>query len=269
MLTSLHVVEHGQADHTPVLAVHGWTPDHRLMTGFLEPVFDQRPGYHRLYPDLPGMGRSPVGAVSSTADVVEELEELIDTRIGDRPFLLVGESYGGYLARELTRRRPEQVIGLALVCPVGPVVPRAQRDLPIHVVLEADDDLLAELDNDERASFTEVAVVQTREQLERFRADIAPGLAVADAEGMARVARDWDLGRLPEEGHSFDRPTLWVMGRQDSSVGYRDQWTLLEHYPRATFAVLDRAGHNAQTEQPVLVAALIGEWLDRVDAEGS
>jgi hypothetical protein len=42
-------------------------------------------------------------------------------------------------------------------------------------------------------------------------------------------------------------------------------WTrLLEHYPRATFAVLDRAGHGLPHEQVGLLTALMGEWLDRV-----
>jgi hypothetical protein len=48
-------------------------------------------------------------------------------------------------------------------------------------------------------------------------------------------------------------------------VGYRDAWTILERYPRATFAVLDRAGHNLAIEQERLFAALVGEWLDRVE----
>lgn len=55
-----------------------------------------------------------------------------------------------------------------------------------------------------------------------------------------------------------------LTGRQDSLVGYRDAWQLLENYPRGTFAVLDRAGHNAHNEQHQLFNALLGEWLDRV-----
>ncbi|MDX6241716.1 MAG: hypothetical protein QOG10_6540 [Kribbellaceae bacterium] len=37
---TLHHVSHGEG--TPVLAIHGWTPDHRLMTGCLEPIFESR-----------------------------------------------------------------------------------------------------------------------------------------------------------------------------------------------------------------------------------
>ena len=47
-------------------------------------------------------------------------------------------------------------------------------------------------------------------------------------------------------------------------VGYADTWRLVEHYPRATFAVLDRAGHALPHEQVTLLIALMAEWLDRV-----
>jgi pimeloyl-ACP methyl ester carboxylesterase len=55
-----------------------------------------------------------------------------------------------------------------------------------------------------------------------------------------------------------------VTGRQDTAVGYAAAWDLLEQYPRATFAVLDRAGHALPHEQPGLLRALVTEWLDRV-----
>jgi hypothetical protein len=49
-------------------------------------------------------------------------------------------------------------------------------------------------------------------------------------------------------------------------VGYRDAWKILEHFPRATYAVLDGAGHAPDVEQLQLGQALISEWLDRVEA---
>lgn len=42
---TLHHVSVGEG--VPVLALHGWTPDHRLMTGCLEPIFTELPGYRR------------------------------------------------------------------------------------------------------------------------------------------------------------------------------------------------------------------------------
>jgi pimeloyl-ACP methyl ester carboxylesterase len=63
------------------------------------------------------------------------------------------------------------------------------------------------------------------------------------------------------------KPTLMLLGQQDTSTGYRDAWPILEQYPRATFAVLDKAGHNLQIEQADLFTAFVSEWLDRVEAE--
>lgn len=93
------------------------------------------------------------------------------------------------------------------------------------------------------------------------------GLDLADADAMARIRQRWRLTDDPDVGEPYDRPTLILTGRQDNSVGSVDQFALLPHYPRATFAVLDVAGHNLQIEQPVLFDALMLEWLDRVAAE--
>jgi len=39
----------------------------------------------------------------------------------------------------------------------------------------------------------------------------------------------------------------------------------LDNHPRATFAVLDRAGHGLGAEQESLFRTLVSEWLDRVE----
>lgn len=56
-------------------------------------------------------------------------------------------------------------------------------------------------------------------------------------------------------------------GRQDNVVGYHDAWRLIEDYPRATFAVLDMAGHNLQIEQPDVFNSLVDNWLNRLESE--
>lgn len=263
---ALHSTEHGSG--VPVLALHGWTPDHRLMTGCLEPLFAGRPGYRRLYPDLPGMGRSPAPpSVASSDDVLAVIDAFVQDVIGTEPFLLVGESYGGYLARAVARSRARQVLGLALICPVGTAVEPADRVLPDRKVLREDPELFAGLDPQMAREFADVAVVQTAETLSRFRKEVLPGLEAADTAALARIRQHWTLSDRPEDGPPFTRPALIVTGRQDGTVGYADQYALLPHYPRATFAVLDVAGHNLQIEQPALFDALMTDWLDRVAAE--
>jgi pimeloyl-ACP methyl ester carboxylesterase len=263
MRIPLHHVAFGAG--TPLLALHGWSPDHRLMTGCLEPVFASRPAYRRIYPDLPGMGRTPAPeSVASSDDILDALLTFVDEQLGAEPFLLVGESYGGYLARAIAGARPGQVAGLALICPIGTALEPAARTLPEHTVLHAEPGLVDALSADEAADYTEITVVQTPETLRRFLADVAPGLAAADPAALARIRARWRLSREPEAGPAYQRPTLIVTGRQDSAVGYADQYALLPHYPRASYVVLDRAGHNLQFEQPALFEALLSEWLDRV-----
>ena len=64
--------------------------------------------------------------------------------------------------------------------------------------------------------------------------------------------------------------SAFLLGRQDHIVGYRDQWDIIDNYPRATFVVLDRAGHGAApVEQYELCQALMSEWLDRVEESAS
>jgi pimeloyl-ACP methyl ester carboxylesterase len=258
----VHYVEHGPGDGPVIVLLHGFTPDHRLMTGCFEPVFATRPQWRRLYLDLPGMGltRAPEH-FRSTDDVFETVRVAVDA-LASGSFAVAGESYGGHLARGLVAAQPERSTGLALVCPMV-VAPHAERDVPPHQVLVRDEACAA---LPPRGEFTEVAVVQTEETYRRTQEEVVTGIEIADGAALDRIRADW-AGSFPREpvGTTYTQPTLFFLGRQDSSTGYRDAWRLLEHYPRATFAVLDRAGHNAQIEQPGLFAALVHEWLDRVE----
>ncbi len=259
----VHHVEHGSG--TPLLALHGAGVDHREIMGALEPLFADRPGYRRIYPDLPGMGRTPApDTVNSNDDVLGVLLGLVDAVIGGEAFLVVGHSYGGYLARAIANRRPSQVAGLALVCSAGEQVREDER--PEHVVLHAADDLDLDgtLEPAMAAEFRDYLVVQTPATLRRFRETVVPGVALADQAALARIFERWRFRTAPEQGPAYANPTLILAGRQDATVGYAGSWRLLEHYPRATFAVLDRAGHGLLHEQVGLVTALLAEWLDRV-----
>ena len=260
----VHFEERGRG--TPVLALHGAGVDHREIMGALEPLFADRPGYRRIYPDLPGMGRTPApDTIDSTDAVLDLLLGLVDAVIGEQAFLVVGHSSGGYLAQAIANRRPRQVAGLALISPlVGDLGGGDER--PEHVVLHVADDLDVDgaLGPEMAAVFRDYLVVQTPLTLRRFQETVAPGAELADQAALERMSARWLLRSAPEQGPAYPHPTLILTGRQDASVGYAGAWRLLEHYPRATFAVLDRAGHGLPHEQVELLGALLGEWLDRV-----
>jgi pimeloyl-ACP methyl ester carboxylesterase len=255
----VHYAEHGSG--TPILALHGAGVDHREIAGALEPVFRNVPGFRRLYPDLPGMGRTPAPrTIASNDDVVDILLGFIDSTLGDEPFLLIGQSYGGYLARAIAHRRPRQAAGMALICPVG----AHTRDVPGHEVLVSSVEPAGELDPDQEATYRSYFVVQTAETLRRFQEYVAPSASLVDESGLMRIFSRWELRDLPETGEAYPHPVLILAGRQDATAGHTGPQELTEQYPRATFAVLDRAGHALVHEQPRLVQALVAEWLMRV-----
>jgi pimeloyl-ACP methyl ester carboxylesterase len=252
-------------DGIPVLMIPGFQVDHRLMAGCMEPVFQEVPGFRRVYLDLPGMGQTKRADWIRDADaMLELLLAFIENVMPGERLLVAGESYGGYLARGLYKKLGSRVAGLLLLCPV--IHPALEdRTLPERQALATDTSFLARLAPEEAKSAKESLVVQTEPVWRRFRDEVLAGIAVADKPFLKAYrengyALSFDVDRLEAP---CPCPTLFVMGRQDDAVGYRDAWPILENYPRATFAVLDRAGHSLQIEQAELFNALVREWLMR------
>lgn len=251
----------------PIVMIHGWGPDRRIMSGCFEPLFAQLDTpYQRIYFDLPGMGQTP-GAdwIDGSDGMLDIVLEFIDAVIPGQHFLLAGESYGGLLARGLVARCPQLVDGLLLICPVGEI-DNDKRERPPLRVFEKDEALLAGLPEEDRVLFTGINVFQNRRLWERFNAEILPGLKLADYPLWDRIILPKYRFTFPIDRfeNPFEKPALFLLGRQDNAVGYRDHWKLIEAYPRASFVVLDKAGHNLQIDQKILFAALVKEWLERV-----
>jgi pimeloyl-ACP methyl ester carboxylesterase len=265
--------EHGEGQ--PIVFLHGWTMDRHVEASTYERFFAKRPGWRRIYPDLPGMGRSVAkNGFDSQDDVLDALLAFIDQVLPSGRFLLAGSSAGGYLARAIAARRRPRIAGLLLR------VPRihaedGQRTLPPFRPLVQDDAVMAGLNATERSELGNV-LVQRRDYIEalgqRLRAVVQPAIQATAPIAMKirtdpkRYAFSFDLA---EAEKTFEEPTLIIAARQDTVVGYRDAWTILESYPRATFAVIDRADHGWPLDTPDLLAALMDDWLMRIAERGA
>lgn len=252
---------HARGRGMPVVFLHGLGVDHRMFLG-LDAAFDDGDAWQRLYIDLPGFGESaPLPGRGGLPDVAEWVDAVVETCVGSSPFVVVGMSMGGLLARDLARRRMGQCRGIALLAPV--VDPdHERRTLPAPQVLVEDAARLASLPPDDADSYAELAVVQSQENWERFRTTVLPGLRAADLRAMAKIVGLYDVPDASVRG--FESPALVIAGKQDAVVGYRDQWELAAHLPSSTYAALDRAGHNVHVDQPEAVRQLLGGWLRAV-----
>lgn len=247
MDVQLHQVEHGTG--RPVLLLHGTGVDHRELEACFEPMLASS-GLRRVYPDLPGMGRSPApDSLRSAEGVLAVLVDYADRVSQSGDYLLIGHSAGSYYAQAMAQRHPDRVAGLALICPLL----SGLRDVPEHQLIAGDGTLG---DDGFRGYF----VIQTPAMLERYQRCVAPAAVLADQQALERIGACWAL----ESGPAYPGPTLLVAGRQDSTVGYAATMDLLADYPAGTLAVLDRAGHALPHEQPELLGALIQDWLSRV-----
>ncbi len=251
----------------PVVLLHGYWTDHRQIAGCMEPVFERREGWKRIYLDLPGMGKTPGKEWIANSDHMLDLVcEFIDTILPDERFTVGGYSYGAYLAQGVVHRKLAQVDGVFFVCPVV-VATSSERTVPPQEILIKDPELVSKLTPEQKEEFEHWVAVQSPKILER---------TIAELDAGSRLADEPFLSRLQAEGYAFSfdihdaakpfkKPALILAGRQDWVVGYQDAWKIIEQYPRATFGVLDRAGHNLPISQESLFTKLVEEWLDRVE----
>ena len=251
----------------PVLMLHGWPVDHRIMKGCMEPIFETRLNYKRIYFDLPGMGKTKgEDWIKGTDDYLNIIIEFVEKIIPNESFIIVGESYGCYLARGLIKKKQNLIDGVLFLVPA--ILPYVeQRDLPEPIILVKDENLISKISPFEREIFEDVATVINQKVLERGKEEGIAGIIIADMIFLEKVRENhsfsFNVNLLNER---FDKPSLFLLGRQDSNVGYRDAWEIIENYPRATFAILDTAGHILQIEQEELFNALTNDWLDRVES---
>ena len=251
----------------PLVVLHGGKLDHRHMADALEPVLSACPGWRRLYLDLPGCGKSQgFDAIQCQDDVLAAVAGFIEEACQGEPCAVIGESRGAYLAQGLGHAHAGLLAGLALIVPGG-LTAAAKAKLPAHRTMVADPELLAGL-NPALRQRAEWLVVQRPEIVEKIERTKLPAAALLDAALEARL-QDRFLFSFHEamQAGSFDKPALIVSGRQDAIAGTADALASLACYPRATYGLLDTAGHFLAWERPEVFQALVADWLDRVAAE--
>ena len=236
----------------PILIIHGLACSMGLMKGCIEPIFKEVNGYKRIYIDLLGMGKSNKCSLeyASSDKILEMLLSFIKEKI-DKEFLLIGESYGGYLSRGILSKCYKNIEGLMLLCPM--IIPDdTKRTLPEGNLKFHDKEFLEKMNKNRRELFLEYMIIANEKMYKRFEKEVISGIEQANNDFIKKLRENYSFSfNVDEEIKmiNFSKPSLFITGRQDNTVGYYDLYNLLEDYPRATFAILDTAGHNLQIEQ--------------------
>jgi pimeloyl-ACP methyl ester carboxylesterase len=252
----------GEDGGRPLVFLHGLTTDRRLPIETFEPVFADRPGWRRIYLDLPGHGLSTGNLVGASADGLISCVAKLAREVGGGKPALVAHSYGGYLALGVARALGE-VDGLFLVNPI--VEPDLQRRVVPPQRFVVVEEGLVFADDEQRATFDAEVAVHSRATLEAFRRAVDPGHRAANRPFVQLVRNQYAQSRPWSPAlANLDRPVSVVCGRDDYWAGYTDALDLVKLARRCRYSVLPGCGHLLPIEAAPTLRALFLDWLEEL-----
>lgn len=214
-------------------------------------------------PSHPGFGNSPgPGDFDTIYDLVQVYRGVLDALPAGK-IVLIGFSFGGWIAAELAVGGHAKLERLVLVDPFGiKLAGRDERDFP-HLFNTSP----AELN---RRAWHDPARRPPGSYGLGWHATI--GEAMSDEE-MVTLARNWDSlclyawrphmynPQLKQWLHRIRVPTLVLWGASDRIVApeYGRRYSGL--IPGAEFAVIDEAGHHPELEQPRAFVDRVARFL--------
>jgi len=195
-----------------------------------------------LAPSHPGFGNSPLPDLFDSVDDLAHLYLDLLERFELRDVVLMGFSFGGWIAAELAVRCAHRLARLILVGPVGiKVGDRETRDIPDIFALPPDEVMRLVYHDPEKAPTNFAAM--SDEQL-RIIARNRQSLALYTWEPyMHNPKLRYRLGALR-------LPTLLVRGAGDGLVSQQYLEAYRAAIPGARLEVIAEAGHAPQIEQP-------------------
>jgi proline iminopeptidase len=247
----------------PCVVLHGGLGiDHTMYQATLAPL---APHWELVFPDHRGNGRSgrPPLETITVPQLADDAAALI-AHLGFDRALVLGHSYGGFVAQELALRHPTLVEGLVLVATTPGQLGTGERaedsagpPLPDEVA-----DLLATPPSDDAELADGMRRLLPYYLHRRDAEEVAPAFegTVYDRDAMVRGFEElagWSsVDRL---GH-LDTPTLLVVGRHDVFSSPPQSWRIASRVPDAELVVLDGSGHLPWIDEPDRCFRLLLDW---------
>jgi pimeloyl-ACP methyl ester carboxylesterase len=236
-----------------VLLLHGATLDHRAWAPQVDALRDE--GFRVVVPDLRGHGAS-TGRFEFEA-AVQDVLALLD-RLPAAKVVLVGLSLGANLAQEVLHREPDHVQALVVADATCNTAARAPWEAPMTVAtLNAQAQMTGDQFGRHAARAT---ALDPRVQDYALEANAHR----SNRETVAILASLVTTALRPEPGYRLPVPTLLVHGDRDrigDIAGGTRGWAKRE--PLAEYAVIARAGHASNLDNPEEFTEVLLDFLDR------
>jgi 3-oxoadipate enol-lactonase len=234
-----------------VLLLHAGIADGRMWTSQVEAL--EAAGHRAAAPDLPGYGETPLEP--GTIDYVEHVAALVD-----EPTAVVGASFGGSVALELTLARPELVERLVLV---GSSIGAWQWSEDARTGLAEEEAAL------ERGDLTGAAAQQARmwlaDDADPAVRELTEAMTLRTYELQLPLEDDlqasWPQPRAAERLGDVRVPTLVLVGAEDLDDIHQIAQKLAAEIPGARIETIAGAAHLPSLERPDEVNRLLLEFL--------
>ncbi len=260
----VHYQEFGDERNPPMVLIHGYTASVYVWKTSAPMLADA--GFRVIAVDLLGFGYSEKPAwfdytIQSQARMVSRFMN----RLGIGRAVIVGSSYGGAVALELTLNDPEFVEKLVLVDAV------CNNDLKSHPILRLASvpgigEIITPFLCDSKTFLRyrmHGTLAKANHHLitnDRIESTIRPLHAADGHNSVLATSRNWDAARLEQDAHLINQPTLIIWGDHDTVIPIKNGYKLHEEILNSRFVILRDCGHVPQEERSDLFTEIVSEF---------
>lgn len=260
----VHYQEFGDTAKPAIVLIHGYTASVYVWKTVAPMLADT--GFRVIAVDLLGFGYSEKPSwfdysIQSQARMVSRFMN----RLGIGKAIIIGSSYGGAVALNLTLDNSESVEKLVLVDAVCNDEPKNHPLLKLASLPGIGETMTPFLVDSKaflrmrmRGTLAKANhAMITDDRIESIRRP----LAAADGHhSVLATSRNWSADRLEQDAHLINQPTLIIWGDQDNVIPIKHGYKLHEEILNSRFVILKDCGHVPQEEKSEIFTDLVSEF---------
>ncbi len=260
LLNGIKLAYTDQGKGTPLVFLHAfplsqamWAPQVEALSG----------SYRVITLDFRGHGSSQTALWNFTLDEYADDVMALLNHLDINQAVMIGLSMGGYTALSIARRYGNRLKGLVLAdtrAQADNSEGRSGRKTMAQVAYKKGASAIADL------MLPKLLAPSTPKDNPKLTAGIRQLILGTKPEGiitdlMAMAVRPDSTDLLPQ----IECPTLIIVGEDDQATPVADSEYLADRIPKSTLAVIPKAGHLSNLEQPQAFNDALGSFLQKLE----
>ncbi len=260
----VNYVDIGDPAGMPVVMIHGLAG---CWQNWLENILPFAHRYRVIVPDLPGFGQSDMPRDPISIPGYAHTVHALLGQLGVSRAALVGNSMGGMVSLQAAIDYPDAVACVIAVSPAG-LATRMAKPEPVQPAIRAIDAVMRHSTARRnhlvrRPGLRRVALLSVIAHPERIRPELAWELFNgAGKAGFVPALETIMRHDFSERLGEVTAPALFVWGRADRLITYRDADRFVRRMPNARKLVVRDTGHMTMLERPAWFNSVAADFID-------